>query len=69
MSTVTRIILEAERVSAQAALSSEQGVRERLRIALQELARQGLLRVRTNQPAGPGVAGPVRAGIPKWDAI
>ena len=45
MSTVTRIILEAERVSAQAALSSEQGVRERLRIALQELARQGLLRV------------------------
>ena len=30
--------------------------------ALQELARHGLLRVRTNRPAGPGEAGPVRVG-------
>jgi hypothetical protein len=66
MSTVTRTIMEAERVSAQAFLGSEQGVRERLREALRTLARQGLLRARANQPAQHkgqvGVAGPVRVG-------
>jgi hypothetical protein len=57
MSTVTRVIMEAE------AASSEQAVRQSLRAALQELARQGVLRVRTNRPAGPGEAGPAGPGV------
>ena len=40
----------------------EEDLRAAMRAALQELVRHGLLRVRTNRPAGPGEGGPVRVG-------
>jgi hypothetical protein len=57
MSLLTRIIMEAERASAWEFIREEG-----LRAAMQAAARQADLRVRTNRPAGPGEAGPVRVG-------
>jgi hypothetical protein len=57
MSMLMRTVLEAEATSAREAMRAamrEQDLRPSLRAALQELVRQGLLRVRANRPAGPG---------------
>ena len=65
MSVVTRVIVEAEAISSREALRlmREEDLRAAMRAALQELVRHGLLRVRTNRPAGPGEAGPAGPGV------